>query len=60
MSAWRRMQTGPYLLTCTQLKSKKINILKIKLDMLNQIEQKIGNSFEPIDIGHFLDQNSSG
>ena len=42
----RRMQTDPYLLHCTKLKSKWIKDLNIKPDILNLIEEKVGNNLE--------------
>jgi hypothetical protein len=35
------MQIGPYISTCTKLKSKWIKEVYIKLDKLNLIEEKI-------------------
>jgi hypothetical protein len=51
MSASRRMQIGPYLLPCTKLKSKWIKDLNIKANILNLLEQKVGNSLEFISTG---------
>jgi hypothetical protein len=45
------MQIEPYLSPCTKLKSKLVKILNIKLDALNLIEEKVGNSLELIGIG---------
>jgi hypothetical protein len=44
MSISRRMKIDPYLSPCTKLKSKWIKEFNIKLDTLNLIEQKMGNS----------------
>ena len=51
MSACRRMQIDPYLSPCTKLKSKWIKDLNIKLNMLNLIKEKVGNSLECIGTG---------
>ena len=48
MPACRQMQIHPYLSHCTKLKSKWIKDLNIKLDTLNLIEDKVGNSLEII------------
>jgi hypothetical protein len=48
MSACRTMQIGPYLSPCTKLKSRWIKDFNIKLDTLNLIEEKVGNSLELI------------
>ena len=45
---YRRVQIDPYLSPCTKLKSKWIKDLNIKLDILNLIEKKVGNSLECI------------
>jgi hypothetical protein len=51
------MKIDPYLSPCTKLKSKWINVLNIKPDTLNLIEEKLGNSFELIGTGgNFLNR----
>ena len=40
------MQTDPFLSPCTKLKSKWIKELHIKPDMLNLIEEKVGESLK--------------
>jgi hypothetical protein len=42
----RRMQIEPYSSPCTKLKSKWLKDLNIKLDTLNLIEEKVGNTLE--------------
>ena len=42
------MKIDPYLSPCTKFKSKWINDLKIKLYMLNLVEEKVGKSLELI------------
>jgi hypothetical protein len=50
------MKIDPYLSPCTKFKSKWINDLKIKLYMLNLVEEKVGKSLELIGTGEkFLD-----
>jgi hypothetical protein len=57
MSACKTMQIDPYLSPCTQLKSKWIKDLNIKLDTLSLIEEKIGSSLEHIGTGeNFLNK----
>ena len=51
MSASRRMQIDPYLSPCTKFKSKWIEGLNIKLDMLNPIQEKIENCLEHLGTG---------
>jgi hypothetical protein len=48
MSACRRMEIDPYLLSCIKLKPKPkwIKDLNINLDTLHLIEEKVGTSFE--------------
>jgi hypothetical protein len=48
MSAYRRMQIGPYLSPCGQLSSKQIKDLNIKPHTQNLIEEKVGNILEYI------------
>jgi hypothetical protein len=48
ISACRRIQINLYLSPCTKLKSKWIKKLSIKPDILNLIDEKVGNSFEHI------------
>ena len=43
-STSKRMQIDPFLSSCTKLKSKWLKDLHIKLDMLNLIEEKVGES----------------
>ena len=51
------MQIDPYLSPCTKLKSKCSKNLNIKLDTLNLIEEKEGNSLECIGTGeNFLNR----
>jgi hypothetical protein len=45
-SACRRLQIGPYLSPCTELKCKWIKNLNIKQDTLNVIEQRVRKSLE--------------
>jgi hypothetical protein len=53
------MKTDPYLSLCTKLKSKWVKDLNIKLDTLNLIEEKVGNSFECIGTrDNFLNRTS--
>jgi hypothetical protein len=57
MSACRRIQIDPYLSPCIKLKSKWIKDLNIKPDILNLIEERMGNSFECIGTGeNFLNR----
>jgi hypothetical protein len=57
MSPWRGMQIDPYLSPCTKVKSKWMKDLNVKPHILNLIEWKVGNSFEPIGIGdNFLNR----
>jgi hypothetical protein len=51
MSACRRMQIDPYLLSYTKLKSKWIKDLNGNPDTLNLIGEKVGNSPELIGTG---------
>ena len=51
LSASRKMQIHPYLSPCTKVNSKWIKDINIKLDTLNLIEEKVGNSLESIDTG---------
>jgi hypothetical protein len=51
MSTCRRMQIDPYLSSYTKLKSNWIKDLNIKLDTLNLIEEKVGNTLELIGTG---------
>ena len=54
------MQIDPYISPCTKLKSKWIKDFNIKLDTLNLIEEKVGNSLEHISTeGNLLNINSS-
>jgi hypothetical protein len=48
MSAYRILKIDPYLSPCTKLKFKCIKDLNIKPDILNLIEEKMGNSLEHI------------
>jgi hypothetical protein len=51
------MQIDPYLSPCTKLKSKWIKNFNEKLDALNLIEQKVGNSLKLIGTGdNFLNR----
>ena len=51
------MQIDPYLSSCTKLKSKEIKDPNIISDILNPIEQKVGNSLECIGTGdNFLNR----
>ena len=53
------MQIDPYLLPCTKLKYKWIKDFNIKSDILNLIEEKIGNSLECPNIGeNFLNRTT--
>jgi hypothetical protein len=45
----RKMKIVPYLSTSTKFKSKYSKDLNIKLETLNLIEEKVGNTFECID-----------
>jgi hypothetical protein len=51
MSSHTRRQIDLYLSCCTKLKSEWIKDLNIKLDTLNLIEEKLGNSIEFTDTG---------
>ena len=51
MSGSRKIQIDPYLSPCTKLNSKWIKDINIKVDTLNLIEEKAGNSFKTIDTG---------
>jgi hypothetical protein len=42
------MKIDPYMSPCTNLKSKWIKDINIKLDTLNLIEEKVGKSLELI------------
>lgn len=51
------MQTGPYLSSCTNLKSMQIENLNTKPHTLILIEEKIESSLEHIGTGdHFLNR----
>jgi hypothetical protein len=53
--SYRRMQNDPFLSPCTKLKSKWIKELHIKLETLNFIEEKVGESLEDMGTrGKFL------
>jgi hypothetical protein len=53
------MKIDLYLSPCTNLMFKWIKILNIKLDTLNPIEQRVGNSLELIGTGeNFLNRTS--
>ena len=59
MSACRREQIGPYLPPCITLKAKWIKNLNMKPDILNLIDDKVGNSLEHIGTGeNFLNRAS--
>ena len=45
------MKIDPYLSPCTKLNSKWIKDLNIKLNILNLIEEKVGNTLECIGTG---------
>jgi hypothetical protein len=45
------MEIDSYLSPCTKLKSMQIKDLNIKLNMLNLIKEKVGNSLECIGTG---------
>ena len=49
-----RMQIDPFLSLCTKLNSKWINDLNIKPDILNPMEEEVGNSLELIGKGKNL------
>ena len=50
---------GPYLPHCITLKAKWIENLNIKSDILNLIDDKVGNSLEHIGTGeNFLNRAS--
>ena len=51
MSAYRRMQIDPYLSSCRKGKYKWIKDLNINPEILNLIEEKVGNSLEHIGTG---------
>ena len=40
------MKADPYLSLCTKLKTKSVKDLSIKLNTLNPIEEKLGNTLE--------------
>lgn len=46
MAAYGKIQIDPYLSPCTELTSKWIKDLSIKLNTLNLIEEKVGNNLE--------------
>jgi hypothetical protein len=48
MFACTRMQIDPYLLSATKLKSKWIKDFNIKQYTLNLLEEKVGNSLQPL------------
>jgi hypothetical protein len=49
------VKIDPYLSPCTKLEYKWIKDLNIKLDILNLIEELVGNTFEHIDtVDNFL------
>jgi hypothetical protein len=54
MSACRRMQIDTLLSLCTKFKSKWIKDPHIKSDILNLIEEKLGNSFEHMGTGEIF------
>jgi hypothetical protein len=57
MSACRRMQIDPYLSPCIKAKNKWIKDLNIKPDILNLIEEKVGNRLKFIGTGeNFLNR----
>jgi hypothetical protein len=60
LSACRRVQIGPFLSSCTKLKSKWIKDLHIKPDTLNLIEEKVGKILKHIGIGeNFLNRTQT-
>ena len=51
------MKIDPYLLPCTNLKSKRIKDLNINPDTLNLIEEKVGSTLECMGTeDHFLNK----
>jgi hypothetical protein len=51
------MKADPYLSLCTKLKTKSVKDLSIKLNTLNPIEEKLGNTLECIGTGgNFLNR----
>jgi hypothetical protein len=54
------MKIDPYLSPCTKFKSKWIKVLIIKLDILNFIEEKVGNILENNGTGKNPEQNING
>jgi hypothetical protein len=48
------MKIDPYVSPSTKLKSKRIKEPNIKSDILNLIEEKVGNSFEYVDKGEIF------
>jgi hypothetical protein len=56
----RRMKIDPYLSPCTKHKSKWIKDFNIRLDILNLIEEKVGNSLDCIGVGdNFLSRTAT-
>jgi hypothetical protein len=54
MSTWGRMQIHPYLSPCTKLKYKCIKNHTVNTNILNLIEEKVGNTFECFSTGDTL------
>ena len=52
MSSCKKIQINVYLSSCIKLKSKQIKLFNIKIDSLNLIEEKLGNSLGYMDTGN--------
>ena len=59
MSPYRRMQIDPYFSPYTKLKYKWINDLNINSDILNLIEEKVGNNLRCIGTGKKLPKQNT-
>jgi hypothetical protein len=61
MSACERLKLDPYLSPCTNINSKWIKDLNIRPGTLKQLQERVGHTWEHIDIGNsFLNKNSNG
>lgn len=48
MVACKRMKIDPYLLPCAKFSFEWVKYLNIRLDTLNLLEDKVGNSLEEL------------
>jgi hypothetical protein len=59
ISIYRRLKLDPYLSPCTEISSKWIKELNVRLEALKLLEENIRKSLEDIDTGNtFLNRTS--